>query len=230
MGNLVLGIDDSGRGPLIGPMILAGVLMVKDKDGLFKDHGVKDSKMLPHKKRIELLKVIGEHSIDSFIVKSTPEEIDGSIHSGINLNTLEAIKTAMIINKLNTKERQKEKIKVIVDCPSVNIFAWTNTLRKYIEYTDNLDVVCEHKADVNHPVVSAASILAKVAREDEMDKIKKQYKELENMGSGYSHDPMTKEFVKKHGKKLADSGIFRKSWATWKDLFPEDGQATLGKF
>jgi ribonuclease HII len=227
---LVLGIDDAGRGPVIGPMVLAGVLMLKDKDGIFQDHGVKDSKLLEHKKRVELINIINQHSIDSFVVKSTPEEIDNSIHSGINLNTLEAIKTAMIINKINNKERQKDKIKVIVDCPSVNIHAWTNTLIKYIENKDNLEVVCEHKADFNHPVVSAASILAKVTREEEVDKIKKQYKEYGNIGSGYPADPDTKEFLKNYGEKLKDSGLFRKTWATWKALFPEKEQSTLKGF
>lgn len=227
---LVLGIDDAGRGPLIGPMVLAGVLMLKDKDGIFRDHGVKDSKLLDHKKRVELIKVINQHSIDSFVVKSTPEEIDNSIHSGINLNTLEAMKTAMIINKINTNDRQKEKIRVIVDCPSVNIYAWTNTLLKYVENKDNLEIACEHKADFNHPVVSAASILAKVTREEEVDKLKKQYKEYGNVGSGYPADPDTKEFLKNHGEKLKDSGLFRKTWATWKAMFPEKEQSTLKGF
>lgn len=227
---LVLGIDDAGRGPVLGSMFLCGVLTTKDKEDVLKKLGIKDSKLLEHKKRVELVKTINEHSIDSFVVKSTPEEIDKSIHSGINLNTLEAIKTAMIINKLNTKERQKEKIRVIVDCPSVNIHAWTNTLIGYVEHKDNLDISCEHKADLNHPVVSAASILAKVTREEEVSKLKKQYNEYGNIGSGYPGDPDTKEFLKKHGKNLADSGLFRKTWATWKTMFPEEGQSTLGKF
>jgi len=224
---LVLGIDDAGRGPLIGPMILAGVLMSKDKDGIFKEQGIKDSKLLEHKKRIELSKIIHEHSIDSFVVKSFPEEIDSSISSGTNLNTLEAIKTAAIINKVNSKERRKGKIKVIVDCPSTNILKWTGTLKKYVEYLENLEIVCEHKADFNHPVVSAASILAKVAREEEVEKLKKQFKNYGNVGSGYPADPDTKEFLKKHGKELKDSGIFRKTWATWKSKFPEEKQSRL---
>ncbi len=221
---LILGIDDAGRGPLIGPMILAGVLITKPQEQAIKKAGAKDSKLLVHSLRIELSKVIKQNSISEKIIKVYPQEIDSSK----NLNTLEAKKSAEIINSLNTK---KDKIEVIVDCPSTNIPAWTKTLISFIEHKDNLTIKCEHKADVNHPSVSAASILAKVAREEEVEKIKKQYG---NIGSGYPSDPETKDFLKTHGKQLASSGIFRKSWATWKNLFPAQNenkkQKTLADF
>jgi len=221
---LILGIDDAGRGPLIGPMFLAGVLIEKKKESLLKSKGVADSKTISHKKRVELSELIKETAEGFFIVKAEPEEIDEAINSGLNLNTLEAIKTAQIINKLNN---EKDNIKVIVDCPSINITAWRNTLLKYIKNSDNLEVVCEHKADANHPSVSSASILAKVAREEAVEQLKKKYGKI---GSGYPSDPETKEFLKKHGNSLSNEGIFRKSWATWKALFPEKKQRTLDGF
>jgi ribonuclease HII len=229
---LVIGIDDSGRGPLIGPMILAGVLVEKEKDVLFKDHGITDSKLLLHSKRMELSKIIKQHSIKTHLIRVFPDEIDNSISKGTNLNTLEAKKAAEIINELNSGKYQKETIKVIVDCPSNNIFAWRNTLIKHIKHINNLYIICEHKADFNHPSVSAASILAKVTREEEMDKSKEKYKEYGNLGSGYPSDPYTQEFLKNNGKKLKDSGLFRKSWQTWKSMFPEPSkkQSTLKDF
>lgn len=227
---LVLGIDDAGRGPLIGPMILAGVLIEKSKEESFKKQGVADSKLLEHKKRMELARIIENEAIAFHVTKSYPDEIDEAINSKLNLNTLEAQKAAKIINAINIQKRHREKIKVIVDCPSTNIDAWKNTMMKYVEFSENLEVSCEHKADFNHPVVGAASILAKVMREEEVDKIKKKYAEYGNTGSGYPSDPTTKEFLKKHGKTLANSGIFRKTWATWKEMFPEEGQSTLTGF
>ena len=220
---LILGIDDAGRGPLIGPMILAGVLLKKEEEKTLKKEGVKDSKLLQHSQRIRLEKIIKENSIASKIVKAHPEEIDSSINSGTNLNTLEAKKMAEIINFLNPK---KEKIEVIVDCPSVNISAWRNKLLSFIEHSENLEIKCEHKADFNHISVGAASILAKVAREEEVAKLKKQFAEYGDIGSGYPSDPKTQEFLKKHGKKLANAGIFRKTWQTWKSLFPESSKQT----
>lgn len=224
---LILGIDDAGRGPLIGPMILAGVLINKEQEKFLKKSGITDSKLLLHEKRISLSELIKKHSISSYIVSTTAEQIDNSINSGINLNTLEAMRAAEIINNLN---KGKEKINVIVDCPSTNILAWKKTLERYIEKKENLEIHCEHKADFNHTGVSAASILAKVRREEEIAKIRDKYNEFGNIGSGYPSDPTTKEFLKKSGHKLRDSGIFRKTWSTWKVLFPEQGQKTLGEF
>lgn len=215
---LTLGIDDAGRGPIIGPMILAGVLIDKNSEAILKKFPIKDSKIVLHPQRIELSKIIKGSALAYHIVQSSPELIDSSISSGINLNTLEAMKTAEIINEINSGFK-KEKIKVIVDCPSVNTSAWRNTLLGFIEHPENLQVLCEHKADANYLSVSAASILAKVQREEEIDKLKKQYGPI---GSGYPSDPTTKVFLKEHGKPLSNSGIFRKSWATWRNLFPQD--------
>src|SRR3989338_3307589 len=111
---LILGIDDAGRGPLIGPMILAGVLVTKSQESFLKNKGVKDSKQILHPMREKLAEIIKATCVNHYVAMATPELIDNSIHSGMNLNTLEAMKTAEIINKLNDK---KENIKVIVDCP-----------------------------------------------------------------------------------------------------------------
>ena len=220
---LILGIDDAGRGPLIGPMVLAGVLIDKNSETALKNFNIKDSKQIIHSTRIKLAKTIKELVLSYHIVKTSPEEIDRAIYSKLNLNTLEAIKSAEIINQLNNKK----PIKVIIDCPSVNTKKWKETLLNYIENPENLDIHCEHKADENYLSVGAASILAKVEREEEVTKLKMEYG---NIGSGYPSDPDTKQFLKTHGKKLENSGIFRKSWATWKKQFPETRQGTLDGF
>jgi len=186
---LILGVDDAGRGPLIGPMILAGVLAEKPKEKLFKSSNIRDSKLVPHNERIKLSKLIKQHSIKTKIISTFPEEIDKSLKTGTNLNTLEAIKAASVINYLNPKNKS---VKVILDCPSTNTIAWKNTLLKYVRHPGNLTILCEHKADFNYPIVSAASILAKVQREEEVEKLKKQYG---NFGSGYPR-PKNKGLLK----------------------------------
>jgi ribonuclease HII len=221
---LILGIDDAGRGPLIGPMILAGVLLDKNSETFLKKYNIKDSKQLSHSTRIKMSEVIKQTALAFHIAKASPSEIDSSIKKGTNLNTLEAIKTAEIINALNNK---KEKIRVIVDCPSVNTEAWKNTLLGFINETKNLEVKCEHKADVNHLSAAAASILAKVERESEIEKLKIKFGDF---GSGYPADPKTKNYLQTNGKIYSHENLFRKSWATWKKLFPEKEQATLSNF
>ena len=213
---LTIGIDDAGRGPLIGPMFLAGVLLDENSLQALKKYNIKESKQLLQNSRIQLSKVIEQISLSYKVVSSSPEEIDKAVNSKMNLNTLEAIKMAEIINFLNDK---KQKTKVIVDCPSINTSKFKSLLISYIENPENLSIKCEHKADENYIEVASASILAKVAREEAVSKLKSQYGEI---GSGYPSDPYTKNFLESKGKQLRNSGIFRKSWSTWTKLFPED--------
>jgi len=206
---LLLGIDDAGRGPVLGPMILAGVLIESSEEKSIKDMGARDSKLLTPTRR----KQIREQMISQFkyhIETSSPKEIDKSS----NLNYLEAIKTAKIINEL-TKEL-KEKVDVIVDCPSVNIQSWSNDVQKLIERPKIINLSCEHKADFNHPVVSAASIFAKEKREDEMKKLRQKLGI--DFGSGYPADPKTKEFIVENFDNEEYKHIIRFSWNTVKKL------------
>src|SRR3989344_3730001 len=220
--SLILGIDDAGRGPVIGPMVLAGCLVDSETEKEFKRLGVKDSKQLTQKRREFLEEIIKEKSKSFDIVSITPEEIDTSNKEGIKLNEVEALAAAKIINKLNTGD---EKIKVIVDCPSNSINKWRDFLKMHIKNLSNLEISCEHKADINHISVSAASILAKTKREAEMEKLKEQYgKEI---GSGYGADPTTKKFLAKNANNKKHQKIFRKTWSNWKQANNNMGQKKL---
>jgi len=223
MEKLILGIDDAGRGPVLGPMVLAGALFKEGDSKKLKALGVKDSKMLTPIQREKLFPQIKKIASGWHTEETFPNEIDKSLATGTNLNTLEAIKSAKIINKLVPKEKEA---KVIVDCPSVNIQAWRTTLLGYVE-NKNIDLICEHKADINHVEVSAASILAKVTRDNEIKIIQKKVKE--DMGSGYPSDPVTKKFLK-HASKYKELGIVRESWATWQRHIGNKKQKSLGDF
>jgi len=219
---LTLGIDDAGRGPVIGPMVLAGCLIDDKVEKELKELGVKDSKQLTQKRREFLAEKIKGIAETFEIVLARPEEIDGKNKMGINLNAVEAIKTAEIINRIN---KGFTKIKVIVDCPSVSIEKWTDFLKTKIDNLSNLEIHCEHKADVNHVSVSAASILAKCTREIEMTKLKETYGN--EIGSGYCSDSLTTRFLEKHAQTYRDKGIFRKTWSTWKEAFSSVEQKKL---
>ena len=222
---LILGIDDAGRGPVIGPMVLAGCLVDEKTEKEFKKLGIKDSKQLTQKRREVLSEKIREKAETFEIVLVSPNEIDSTNHKGVNLNALEAIKAAEIINKIN---KGFKKIKVIIDCPSPSLVKWQDFLKTKIKNLSNLEISCEHKADKNHISVSAASILAKCIREKEMTKLKETYGE--SIGSGYCSDPVTCKFLEKHVQKYEDKGIFRKTWSTWKNALLKTQQKKLGAF
>lgn len=212
MPQLILGIDDAGRGPVIGCMVLAGALIQKKDENELRKAGVKDSKQLSQKRREFLAEKIKRKAVDFVIVEKCPYEIDNSIKGGTNLNKVEALMAAEIINKINSKSRQKEKIVVVIDCPSVNIIKWHFYLLQFIANPNNLKFKIEHKADVNYVACSAASILAKVRREERVAEIKKKLNI--DFGSGYPSDPVTKKFLKEYYKQHKKDGIFRETWST----------------
>ena len=215
---IIAGIEDAGRGPIIGPMVLAGVSIDEDKITELKEMKVKDSKLLTPKKRQELYSKIIAVAKDYKIIIVEPKEIDEALESdSLNLNWLEAIKFAQIINYLKPD-------KAIVDCPSPNIRAYKEYLMVYLK-DKNIDLICEHKADVNYPIVSASSIIAKVTRDREVEKLKKKYGDF---GSGYLADPKTKKFFDENWEKHPE--IFRKTWTPYKDHINGKNQKKLGEF
>jgi ribonuclease HII len=205
----LLGIDDAGRGPVLGPMILAGIIANPKDEKILKSWNAKDSKLLTPLQRRTIAEKI-RPQFTHHIEISSSKEIDKSS----NLNYLEAIKTANIINHLT--KNIKGKTTAIIDCPSVNIQAWSNDVQKLLDKPKNIILQCEHKADANHPVVSAASILAKEKREEEIYKLKLKYKT--DFGSGYPADPKTKKFIQENFDNKKYAPIIRFSWNTVKKL------------
>ncbi|MBS3090323.1 ribonuclease HII [Candidatus Pacearchaeota archaeon] len=222
---LILGIDDAGRGPIIGPMVLAGVLIEKKDEAHLRKIGVKDSKKVTPKRREILAVEIKKIAKDYHASITLPLEIDSRALNGLNLNNIEAIKSAEIINKLN---KSQERIEVVIDCPSPNIPKWREYILKHIHEPDNLIFKVEHKADVNHIACSAASIIAKVTRDSEIEEIKKRIGV--DFGSGYPSDPVTISFLQKHGKKYKKEGIIRETWQTWQNFKGKKEQKNLKDF
>jgi len=216
---LISGIDEAGRGPVIGPLVIAGVsINEKDLDKL-KKLGVRDSKLLSPRQREGLFNKIINAAKKHKILIIKPKEIDSALKSkDLNLNWLEAIKSAEIINFLRPK-------KIIIDCPSNNISAYKNFLKKHLKDKET-NLILEHKADLKYLIVSAASIVAKVTRDREIKKIQEKIKEP--IGSGYPSDPVTINFLEKNHSNYPE--IFRKQWLSWKKINKKKKQKSLKDF
>ena len=214
---LVLGIDEAGRGPVIGPMVIAGVLDTDKSEKSYKEAGCRDSKLVAPKRRKVLDKLIRNSAKDVKIEVISAQEID-KLRKVMSLNEVEAKFMADIIQGVRPKPD-----KVIVDCPDTQPERLLRRLAKYLD--DKYEIVAEHKADVTYPIVSAASIVAKVERDKRIEKL---YKKYGDFGSGYPADPKTKAFLdayfKKYGKVPAEA---RKSWETSKRLVNAKFQTTL---
>ena len=218
MDRLILGSDEAGRGSIIGPLVMVAAVMKESELHKLKELGVKDSKLLLKPKREKLFEEI--QKITKFnIIKIQPDEIDNAVdgNNGLNLNWLEAEKTIELINYFNPDA-------AYIDCPSPNIEKYKNYLLAGLK-NKKIELVVEHKCDVNFPICSAASILAKVTRDKEIKLIEEKYG---NVGPGYTSNPITQKFLKENWEKHPE--IFRKSWITWKNHHAEKQQKSLKEF
>ena len=213
----ILGIDEAGRGPVIGPMVIAGVMIEGGCESILGE--VKDSKFVFPRKRERLKNaLVKTKGVVYKVLVVEPEVIDAAVLSGeLNLNWLEAHKQAEIINELNPDV-------AIIDCPSINESAFKAYLQKLVD-NKKIKLVVEHKADALYKVASAASILAKVERDRQMELIRKR---VGDCGPGYPSNKKTQDFVKNNWDKFPE--IFRKSWSTYKKYAQTKGQKDLGSF
>lgn len=154
----IAGIDEVGRGPLVGPVVTAAVILPKD----FYDERINDSKKLTEKKRELLYDVIMENAVSVGIGISSEDVID-------DINILEATKKAMIeaVNNLSVKPEHLliDAVKLNVDIPQTSII----------------------KGDAKSESIAAASIIAKVTRDRMMIELDREHPEYDfkhNKGYG----------------------------------------------
>jgi ribonuclease HII len=194
----ICGIDDAGRGSMLGPLVIAGISIDKKNLRKLSSLGVKDSKKLSPKLREHLYKKIIKLVDDYYITKIPPKSIDASVRKH-HLNNLEAKYMAKVVSKLNPDTSY-------VDSCDVNPRRFGKEISVL---SDNHKIKSYHHADSRFVVVSAASILAKVTRDRAIEKLRKNH----NLGSGYPSDSITVKFVTKYyNKNKVMPSFVRKSW------------------
>lgn len=215
---LISGIDEAGRGPVIGPMVVAGVAIDVSKEEALREMGVKDSKMLSEKRREELFDKIKALADKIEVVIFSAKQID-DLRQLMSLNKVESRSFVKIIDALKTDE-------VYIDLPE-NSTKFVPELKAALSYSPK--VIAEHKADAKYPVVSAASIIAKVTRDRRVKDIEKKIGM--EFGSGYPSDPRTKAFLGEYMKTHdALPDFVRHSWATVDKYLKKKSQKTLSGF
>jgi ribonuclease HII len=205
----IAGVDEAGRGCVIGPLVIAGVLVDEEAQAKLQEISVKDSKLLSLLTREKLYSQIRRIAERVISLSVSPVEIDRVVFAGVKfrrLNWLEAQKMAKIIDMLNPEL-------VYVDAPDV----FEDRFKQQILKNSRLKptVIAEHHADRTYPAVSAASIIAKVERDHAIAKLKKKFG---NFGSGYPSDPATIRFLQEYTKTEMLPNIVRRSWKTVKKL------------
>jgi len=206
----IAGVDDAGRGSIIGPLAIAGVLLDEKDLPKLMDLGVKDSKRLSPRRREELAAEIKKLALKYHVAMLSPAEIDRVVETGKKLhklNRLEAQTMAKVITILKPDVAYVDASDVLADRFKQHILE---------NITFKVQVISEHKADANYPIVSAASIIAKVERDRAISELQEKYG---SMGCGYPTDPNTLKFLEKWVRKFGSYPDFvRKSWKPAKRL------------
>lgn len=155
---LICGVDEAGRGSVLGSLVISAVII---NDSVLENICVTDSKKLTKKKRDKLDFEIRENAVEVNVVEFTATDINNYHRSGLTLNQIEVLGFAKVLNGLNTIPD-----KIYLDAADVSEQRFRdNVLAKYIH---DVPLIAKHKADIIYPIVSAASIIAKVYRDKSM--------------------------------------------------------------
>jgi ribonuclease HII len=213
---LTLGIDEAGRGPVIGPLVMCGYLIDNKNIGRLRELGTCDSKLLTPAKREKLEKGLKQIANDMLIFSIPAKEID-RLRTVSNLNKAEIERMQQMINML-------EPDRVVIDAPEANIKKFHSKISSKVK-NKKIEIITENFADRNHIEVSAASVVAKVHRDREIARLHRKYGFF---GTGYPSDDTTIDFLKnwiKMNKEFPD--CVRKSWITAVLIKREKEQRTL---
>ncbi len=218
---MICGCDEAGRGPVLGPLVVAGVSF---KDDLkLVELKVRDSKKITPKRRRVLARIIKEIAVNYEILVIPAKDID-DMRKVMTLNEIEVNGFAKIIKKLKPEV-------CYVDSADVNEDRFGRDILAGLSF--KTDIISRHKADDIYPIVGAASILAKTRRDEEVRDIELKLRKKLNLplGSGYPADPVTKRFlsiwVERFGKLPPYT---RHSWKTAQKLIEEKVTKKLDDF
>ena len=204
---MICGVDEAGKGPVLGPLVVAAVAVDNAKD--MQDLGIKDSNQLTPKKRKELANLIKNKF--SFAIEIIEAERVDEYRRQNKLNDLNREAFEKLISKLDPNV-------AYVDAADVNEHRFGKQIKEKLTNEKDTDVISMHKADAKIDVVAAASIIAKETRENEIRKLKGK---IGDFGSGYHSDERTIKFLKSF---YSDNGKWptgtRKSWKTVERIRP----------
>lgn len=218
------GIDDATKCPCIGSIFVAGVTADSQTVETWKQLGVTDSKLLTAKKRTNLAKIIKKTAHAFSIHHMNPAMIDNKC---FNLNEWEMLTVFKIIQSLYrytnlgdvyidnwevSTVRFNQRLQTLTHI-ALRSTLTTHKIRINRKKILSTNLIPEHKADENHTIVGAASILAKVASDAQYKRLAKKYG---NFGSGSPADPQTRLYVWQH--RHNPPPIIRTSWNTYKTL------------
>lgn len=218
---IICGGDEAGRGAFVGPLVVAVVSVRKSLVHRLPEMGVRDSKLLPKKRREQLYGSIMDLAEDVQVGIIDAREINESMKSHVSLNHLEAKHFALLLDRMDgidtfyidSPDVIAAKFGVRINALSLKPTSISGVKSaKREKGVKSVRIVAEHKADSRYPVVSAASIIAKTHRDHEMEKLSNLLDI--DLGSGYPSDSTTIDAIKANAKNKELNNYLRKYWKT----------------
>jgi len=216
-----VGVDEAGRGPVIGPLIVCAMSIPSEDYSILNEMGVRDSKSLTKKKRESVYELLNEKAVERNwgvgIVVCEPSRIDhNKLSSNLNLLEVDLFSEAIIDSIDNNKSGS-----IFLDACDVKQERFGNNVKlKLGDLWSDWRVVSEHSMDSSNALVSAASIVAKVTRDNAMQKLSNDIGM--ELGSGYPSDPKTRASMETLVSGKTPHDCLRWTWSTveraWKDL------------
>jgi len=207
------GVDEAGKGPVLGSMFAAAVRC----DPADLPDGVGDSKGIPDERRERLADQIWSVATVG-VAEIPPVRIDDP---ETDMNTLTVAAHAEALAQVAT-----DGLSGLADAGDTNAVRFEQRVGDRVDA--DLDLTARHRADEDDPVVGAASIVAKSAREAHVDALAAKYGPI---GSGYPSDPTTREFLEEYVADHDDlPDCARRSWSTCEDVLAAAEQSSLDAF
>ena len=197
----IAGIDEAGKGPVIGPLIVCGVACDKRILKKLSELGVRDSKKLSKSKRREVAEVL-KKVLDYEIVVIQPSVLDRMMEKR-TINEILKETCVSIIRKLKPDV-------AFVDSFDVK----PERLKFELESLTGCKVVAMHGGE-KELIVASASIIAKHTRDELIERLKEGYGDF---GSGYASDERTRRWLEGRLRQGEVPDIVRKRWKTVENL------------
>ncbi len=228
---VIVGVDEAGRGAVVGPLSIAAVAVLRNGLDTLKEVIKYDSKRYSPNKRKELYRYIMDNSLLIKNILIQPHQINSAMASGISLNILEIRYISLLLKDAFTdllgilEDNREIKVTIQVDsmynkevkCKYL-IYYYLGTIKELTNNFHQIKIICKNKGDEIFPAVRAASIVAKYLRDREIEKLKHEFGEI---GSGYPSDPRTIQFLK-NIRRVKDDDLIKKLiriyWKTWRNV------------
>ncbi|MCE4615500.1 MAG: ribonuclease HII [Aeropyrum sp.] len=205
MAGVEVGVDEAGRGSVVGELVVAAYAARTSEKRLLEEIGVRDSKVLTAARRLYIYRDL--KGVGFFTVQAIPaREIDRE-----NINRLVTRAIARLVSRVMAHygylptsiviDRYGDEGGVVDALTALGV--------------QRSSIIVEEKADTKYPVVSAASIVAKVVRDARIEVLRRLHGVR---GSGYPSDPETREWLAEVFRRGGRPSYVRYSWETVKKL------------